>query len=195
MKLVEKLNKRLDSIKSNNSGFSLVELIVVIVILAILMSVSIAGYTKYIGQAKTNTDIQACETIKSVLTNATAEDGVYEELLKKNVDGSVTDNMEIEIIWGKDDVTNAATGASAASHKDQFFSESAGADNGTQRLLWYANKQLTNGLPAPQQSDYKFHVKLTNVGEGACKIEVTCTDATATSGGLADAIATTKPSI
>ena len=65
----------------NNKGFTLVELIVVIVILAILIGVSVNGYTKYIGQSRLNTDKQNVATIKSIAMNATAENGVYEEFI------------------------------------------------------------------------------------------------------------------
>ena len=67
-------------IKRKDKGFTLVELVVVIVILAILIGVSVAGYSKYIGQSKVNTDVQNAEVIKAAIVNAQAEDGVYEEL-------------------------------------------------------------------------------------------------------------------
>ena len=49
-KLPMKTNKR------NDKGFTLVELIVVIVILAILIGVTIGGVTGYVKQARKNTD-------------------------------------------------------------------------------------------------------------------------------------------
>ena len=78
------LRNKLAQVRANaksNKGFTLVELIVVIVILAILIGVSVNGYTKYIGQSRLNTDIQNAETIRSAMVNATAADGVYEELI------------------------------------------------------------------------------------------------------------------
>jgi prepilin-type N-terminal cleavage/methylation domain-containing protein len=66
--------------KKSNKGFTLVELVVVIVILAILIGVSVAGYSKYIGQSKINTDVQNAEIIRSAVVNAQAETGVYEVL-------------------------------------------------------------------------------------------------------------------
>lgn len=53
--------------KNRDSGFSLVELIVVIVILAILIGVTIVGVFKYVNQARRNTDIQNCETLQSAI--------------------------------------------------------------------------------------------------------------------------------
>ena len=78
------LRNKLAQVRANaksNKGFTLVELIVVIVILAILIGVSVNGYTKYIGQSRLNTDIQNAETIRSAMVNATAAEGVYEELI------------------------------------------------------------------------------------------------------------------
>lgn len=65
----------------DNKGFTLVELIVVIVILAVLIGVSVSGYSKYIGQSKMNTDKNNAETVRAAIINAQAADGVYEAIL------------------------------------------------------------------------------------------------------------------
>ena len=55
----------------NNKGFSLVELIVVIVILATLVGVTLGGIYTYVNKARKNTDIQNCEQLKtSILANS-----------------------------------------------------------------------------------------------------------------------------
>lgn len=51
-----------------NKGFTLVELIVVIVILAVLVGVTIGGIYMYVGKAKVNTDKNNRETIEKTLT-------------------------------------------------------------------------------------------------------------------------------
>lgn len=53
--------------KNKNKGFSLVELVVVIVILAILIGVTIGGIYQYVNKARTNTDIQNCEMLKNAI--------------------------------------------------------------------------------------------------------------------------------
>ena len=53
--------------KHKNKGFTLVELIVVVVILAIIIGVSISGIYKYVQEARTNTDINNTDTLQKML--------------------------------------------------------------------------------------------------------------------------------
>lgn len=53
--------------QKENKGFTLVELIVVIVILAILIGVTIGGVYQYVNKARINTDIQNCEQLQDSL--------------------------------------------------------------------------------------------------------------------------------
>lgn len=53
--------------KTNNKGFSLVELIVVIAIMAVLIGVLAPTFTKYVEQARRSTDIQNAEEIKQAI--------------------------------------------------------------------------------------------------------------------------------
>lgn len=180
---------------SKNKGFTLVELLVVIVIIAILMSVSIAGYNKYIGQARVNTDLQTCDVLKSVLVNTEAEEGVYEELLRRNYDGS--NDLNIEIIWDKEDII-IINGVTREETKVTKFFEENGTEQetvGAKRLLWHANRQLPDGLPFPQQTGYQFHVKVKNSGEGMCKVVVTCEPTAEESKNISDTKSTTMPSL
>ena len=61
--------------KTNNKGFSLVELIVVIAIMAVLIGVLAPTFTKYVEQARRSTDIQNAEEIKQAIL-ADIADGV-----------------------------------------------------------------------------------------------------------------------
>ena len=65
-KLTE-MREKLISKKKDNKGFTLVELIVVIVILAILVGVTIGGVYGYVAKSRTNTDINNASAIASAL--------------------------------------------------------------------------------------------------------------------------------
>ena len=66
-----------------NIGFTLVELIVVIVILAILVGITVGGIYMYIGKAKLNTDINnlksMCDTLDEVLLSDETMDTTFSE--------------------------------------------------------------------------------------------------------------------
>ena len=53
--------------KMNNKGFSLVELIVVIAIMAVLVGVLAPQFIKYVEKSRESTDIQNCDSIRTVV--------------------------------------------------------------------------------------------------------------------------------
>lgn len=53
--------------KTNNKGFSLIELIIVIAIMAILVAIIAPNLTKYLGKSKKNTDTKNKDEIESTL--------------------------------------------------------------------------------------------------------------------------------
>lgn len=63
-RLKEKVNTLLE-VRKENKGFTLVELIVVIVILAILVGVTIGGIYGYVNKSRINTDINNASAIQS----------------------------------------------------------------------------------------------------------------------------------
>lgn len=67
--MVSKLQKMRDRLmaKKGNKGFTLVELIVVIVILAILVGVTIGGVYGYVNKSRINTDINNASAIASAM--------------------------------------------------------------------------------------------------------------------------------
>lgn len=58
-----------DRVSLEDDGFSLVELIVVIVILAILVGVTVGGIYSYVGQARRNTDINNAAVIEKIYSS------------------------------------------------------------------------------------------------------------------------------
>ncbi len=60
----------------NNKGFSLVELIIVIAIMAILVGVMAPQLIKYIEKTNVSSDTQLCDTVKSAITTAMMDPAV-----------------------------------------------------------------------------------------------------------------------
>ena len=58
--------------KKNNKGFSLIELIIVIAIMAVLVAIIAPNLTKYLGQSKENADIANMDTVKEIIEQACA---------------------------------------------------------------------------------------------------------------------------
>ncbi len=60
----------------NNKGFSLVELIIVIAIMAILVGVIAPQLIKYIEKSRQASDVQLCDTVKTAIVTATSDPAV-----------------------------------------------------------------------------------------------------------------------
>ena len=59
--------------KSNNKGFSLVELIIVIAIMVVLVAVIAPQYLKYVNNAKVSTDVQTASDLATAIDVAVAD--------------------------------------------------------------------------------------------------------------------------
>ena len=107
--------------KKNNKGFSLVELIVVVLIIAIIAVALAPQVMKYVGKAKTNTSENTAATIKSSVQAAIAE---YEGDGGTLADASYTVDDTDSAIGGTE--TNAApTGGKAL---QALIHENVGSD-------------------------------------------------------------------
>ncbi|MBR1815755.1 MAG: type II secretion system protein [Lachnospiraceae bacterium] len=66
--------------KMNNKGFSLVELIIVIAIMAILAGAIAPALIRYIDKSRRSNDVSAAKTIKTAVETAMANENTYELL-------------------------------------------------------------------------------------------------------------------
>ncbi len=76
--------------KKSNGGFSLIELIVVIAIMAILAGVSIPTYVAYIGRANDAAALEVLNEVKTAVLADAAEQGTTVTSIEVAEDGSVT---------------------------------------------------------------------------------------------------------
>ena len=66
--------------KTNNKGFSLVELIIVIAIMAILAGAIAPALIKYIDKSRKTNDVSSAKTIKTAVETALGNESIYEFL-------------------------------------------------------------------------------------------------------------------
>lgn len=71
--------------KRNNKGFSLVELIIVIAIMAILAGVLAPQFVKYIGRSRTSTDIQNAQQIATAISAEFADTATTSEIAEQEI--------------------------------------------------------------------------------------------------------------
>ncbi len=76
--------------KLNNKGFSLVELIIVIAIMAILVGVMAPSLMKYIEKSRYSADAQIVDSAYSALKYAMADEAAYKEVATLTATGDVT---------------------------------------------------------------------------------------------------------
>lgn len=104
--------------KLNNKGFSLVELIIVIAIMAVLIGVLAPQYLKYVNNSKIATDVSNADVIRSAV-NACIADGKLTGTTVTIADGTTppagtpsTDSDYVMQTIGTKIVTKYKTGAS-----------------------------------------------------------------------------------
>lgn len=95
----------------NNKGFSLVELIIVIAIMAILVGVMAPQLIRYIEKTKESSDVQLLDTVRSAVTTAI-------------LDPTVVTDSTVTIPTGKQELSKFMDGSSAL---DKAIQETLGA--------------------------------------------------------------------
>lgn len=92
--------------KRNNKGFSLVELIVVIAVMAVLVVVLAPAYLRYVDKARVQKDVSAVSEIVQSIKIAAAEETVSKEITSSGITVKVDTNGVISV----DGETVTATG-------------------------------------------------------------------------------------
>lgn len=135
----------------NNKGFSLVELIIVIAIMAVLMGVLAPQYLKYVKQSKISTDITNAEELATAINVAISD----------SANASDADSVMVTsgTAFGKDSVVVS---------KSSGGTVKAPACKVNSAWNWTVNYDKTNGVTKilldneeiwPTSGDYEAHAK------------------------------------
>ncbi len=136
--------------KKDNKGFSLIELIIVIAIMAILVAIIAPNLTKYLGKSKKNADEMNADEIKKIYEQALALTDVEVAMPASSVIGNWVTIEEDSTVYDSDGAANV---------------------NGYVSFPRYIADCL-EGVPVSKTTGGKFKVKITGSTSATFKVEV-----------------------
>lgn len=113
--------------REQNQGFSLIELIIVIAIMAVLVAVIAPNLTSYVGKSKKNTDVNNADTMEDVISNA-IPDFIGDADMRFEKKGEADESATIS---AADTYLVNVAGGSKIMSMNTFIAKCAGADDNT----------------------------------------------------------------
>lgn len=135
--------------KMNNKGFSLIELIIVIAIMAVLVAIIAPNLTKYLGKSKSQTDKTNLDEIKKQFKNAIS-DAATDEIT--NVAGTYT-------VSGNS-VTTTSTSAGATSFAG-YVSKALDSDTNTKSKVDSTKDKIQVVVSGSDSAGYTLTARFT----------------------------------
>lgn len=121
--------------KTNNKGFSLVELIIVIAIMAILVGVLAPQYLKYVEKSRRSADLDTLDSVYTACTTAASDADVTDSPTITGASATPTTGTS----WGKEVLDTLGV---SSLNQLKFKSKSAGGSNATCTVSLNASSQF-----------------------------------------------------
>lgn len=102
--------------RKNNKGFSLVELIVVVAIMAVLVGILAPAYLKYVEKSRASKDELNAEEIRHAVEIAMVDEEIYQEV----VTAAGAAKKLVLVVTEGDTTRDPSTGAISATYIDPF---------------------------------------------------------------------------
>ncbi len=145
--------KKLLQKRKNNKGFSLVELIVVVAIMAVLIGVLVPTLVRNVEKSKKQKDVSAVEEVRNQMTIALADEKY------SSLSGTITcDNGKVELVAAS---ANALTGDNAADYikevcqnlnaKDTFEKQLTSKAYGKAKVTFTIDKEKVTAVIVPSE--------------------------------------------